>query len=1071
VLLQACLRFEMRRPDVPSELPPLLKAFRPHAVLADDERCAGGEWNAAATVRRELPGLPCIVLTERIGDERAAQAVADGAALVLKQDAAQRLPGMLRQARYERNSCVQDGATDTRYRAVTQSAHDAIITADADGIIVDWNSSAERMFGYGGAELAGQPLTLLMPERLRDTHSAGLQRVAAGGETHVIGRTVELDARRSDGAEFPIELSLAQWEIGGNTYFTSLIRDISDRRKTEQALRLRDRALEASVNAVIIAEASAPEFPVVYVNPAFERITGYAASDILGKSLRVMHRDDTGQPGVREMRAAIRERREGHATVRNYRKDGTMYWSEVHLAPIKCGDGGTSHFVAIKYDVTETKRYQAELEFLASRDALTGLANRHLLLDLLRRAITYASRYAHAIWVVYLNLDRFTLLNNTLGHAAGDKVIKEIASRLQTQMRGSDAVARLGGDEFMLVLAEHAGEKLETGVLQRILDQVARPLRLDGSEFFLTCTTGVAAYPGDGDDAETLVKHAGIAMQRAKQSGATNSFQFYRPSMNEDAVDRLRLIAELREAITREEFVLHYQPQVDFRSGGIVGMEALVRWQHPRQGLLLPSRFIRLAEEAGLITAIGTWVMRSACRQTKHWHDLGLGSLRVGINLSARQFAQSELEQSVVAILQETGLDPSCLEIELTESMVMTEVGPAMQIMAGLKALGIQLSIDDFGTGYSSLAYLKRFPIDALKIDRAFVRDIAVDKGDAAIAKAIISMAHTIGIRVIAEGVETEAQCDFLCRNMCDELQGYYFSAALPPAEMEAMLRAGRCLEPHLRRWQEAPRTLLIVDDEPNIVAALKRLLRRDNYRILTAGSGQEGLDVLNANEYAVDVIISDQRMPGMTGVEFLRKARTLYPDTVRIVLSGYTELQSITDAVNEGAIYKFLTKPWDDEQLREHVAEAFRHRKLVDENQRLTIEVQTANQDLAATNRRLSDMLKRGQERIARDETSLGIAREALQRLPLAVLWLDGDGQVALANDAAEAMFQAHGAVPGCAVARLVPELAGALNGGAAPASVRVDGRAYRLTVQEIGPGEQVCGTLLTFTPDGADR
>jgi diguanylate cyclase (GGDEF)-like protein/PAS domain S-box-containing protein len=849
-----------------------------------------------------------------------------------------------------------------------------------------------------------------------------------------------------------------------------LTRDIDARERAEQALRLRDRALEASTNAVIITSAQPPDFRVEYVNPAFERMTGYTADEVIGRSVDAMHGDDGDgdgdQPGVAELQAAVREKREGHVTLRDYRKDGAMYWSEVYLAPVKALSGEISHFVTIKHDITETKRYQAELEFHASRDVLTGLPNRNLLRDRLNQAISYGGRYGHPIWAVFVNLDRFTLLNNTLGHQTGDALLKTIAARLQLAVRESDTVARIGGDEFVLVLPERTDERLKTDAVQRIMEAVAQPLAVEEREYFLTCSVGVAIYPIDGEDAETLITHASIAMHRVKESGG-NNFQFYTPAMNEQAQARLRIVADLRNALERQELVLHYQPQVDLRTGRIVGMEALILWNHPELGLLPPSRFLGLAEETAMIVPIGAWLLRTACRQNKTWQDAGLDKFRVAVNLSGRQFAHPDLAQSIVSALQETGLEPCYLDIELTESMVMTEVDQTMQVMSKLKLLGVQLSIDDFGTGYSSLAYLKRLPIDALKIDRSFVRNIAVDAGDAAIAKAIVSMAHTMGIRVIAEGVETEQQCDFLRQHMCDELQGSFFSEPLAAVKIEALLRQGRCLPEHLLRWQEPLRTLLIVDDEVNIVAALKRLLRRDSYRILTANSGQEGLDILTQYEYQVDVIVSDQRMPGMTGVEFLRKAKDLYPDTVRIVLSGYTELQSVTDAINEGAIYKFLTKPWDDAQLRVHIEEAFRHKQLADENQRLHLEVQTANQELAASNRKLSEMVNLKQQQIVRDEVSLNIVREALQQVPLPVIGLDEDDVVAFANDAAQALFQHSGPILGSDAAQLMPELSHATRGSGKEArfTMILNGLLFEVVSHNMGHASQSRGKLMTLT------
>jgi len=386
---------------------------------------------------------------------------------------------------------------------------------------------------------------------------------------------------------------------------------------------------------------------------------------------------------------------------------------------------------------------------------------------------------------------------------------------------------------------------------------------------------------------------------------------------------------------------------------------------------------------------------------------------------------------------------------------VMTDVERAIDVLNQLKALGVKLSIDDFGTGYSSLSYLKQFPIDVLKIDRSFIREISQHSNDAAISDAIISMAHSLGIQVIAEGVETEAQCEFLSRNMCDEIQGFLFSPALPADEMELLLKEGRRLPEHLLRLHKRPRTLLLVDDEPNILAALKRLMRGAGYRIVTAGSGRDGLEVLAKQN--VDVIVSDQRMPGMTGVDFLRTVKTMYPDTVRIVLSGFTELQSVTDAVNEGAIYKFLTKPWDDAQLREHIEEAFQHKEMADENRRLGLEVRAANYGLAQANRQLEEVLRQKQLQIKNDGITLGIVREALQHVPLPMIGLDEEDVVAFANAAAMELFKSP-------ALRLGSE---AVEDGETCVA-ELHGASFEVVSRSMGRGTQSRGRLITFISKG---
>jgi diguanylate cyclase (GGDEF)-like protein/PAS domain S-box-containing protein len=522
---------------------------------------------------------------------------------------------------------------------------------------------------------------------------------------------------------------------------------------------------------------------------------GYTAAEMVGRTMTSVAAGQTDQPAIQELRYAVRERREGHTLLRHTRKDGSEIYSELYIAPVKDAAGNTEHFVMTQYDVTTTKRYEAELEHRAKYDRLTGLPNRSLLSDRIEQATAFASARGEPVWVVTLDLDNFKYVNDTLGHHAGDQMLRQLAPRIEQAVERADTVARTGGDEFVLVLTRSANERQVATCVRSVMQAVAEPMTIEGHPLVVTCSAGVAAYPVDGLDTEALVKHAEVAMYRAKEIGR-NAVQFYRPTMNARALERLALESALRNALAHDEFELHYQPQVDLASGQIVGVEALLRWRHPEFGMVRPDRFIALAEETGLIVPIGTWVLRTACLQNKAWQRAGLGRLRIAVNLSARQFAEPDLMRAVVGVLDETGLPPGCLEIELTESLVMANVDLGLRTMHELKTLGVQLSIDDFGTGYSSLSYLKRFPVDSLKIDQSFVRDIAAHPDDAAMVGAIISLAHGLRMQVIAEGVETEAQLNYLRLRGCDEIQGHYFSRALPRAEVERILREGHCIEP-----------------------------------------------------------------------------------------------------------------------------------------------------------------------------------------------------------------------------------------------------------------------------------
>src|SRR5471032_1096455 len=476
--------------------------------------------------------------------------------------------------------------------------------------------------------------------------------------------------------------------------------------------------------------------------------------------------------------------------------DGQMHWFSTSGEPVFNAAGDFTGYRGTGAEITERKLAEQRIQHIAHHDVLTGLPNRVLLQDRLAQALAAAHRHGRPLWVLLIDLDRFKFVNDSLGHKAGDLLLQTVAARLLASVRETDTVARLSGDEFVALLGEYPDHPLTPDVAQRLMRAVAQPVTLDGKEFCVTCSIGVAVHPADGGPAEHLIEHADIAMYSAKKLGR-NNVQFYQPDMNDEARERIRIESALRNALERDEFVLHYQPQVDLQSGRIVGMEALIRWQHPELGMVAPNRFIGLAEETGLIVPIGAWVLRTACRQTKVWLDAGLGPLRVAVNLSPRQFSELNLVASIETVLQQTGLPAHCLDIELTEGLFMHDVMQAVELLHKLKGLGVKLSIDDFGTGYSSFSYLRLFPIDVLKIDRSFVGDIASD--EAAIVASIIALAHNLKLRVIAEGVETVRQLDYLRRHGCDEMQGFYFSRAVEASAFEKMLADGLCLTPARR--------------------------------------------------------------------------------------------------------------------------------------------------------------------------------------------------------------------------------------------------------------------------------
>ena len=574
-----------------------------------------------------------------------------------------------------------------------------------------------------------------------------------------------------------------------------LIDDMAARKRAEKALLHSEQRFRqlVSMSSDWYWEQDA-ELRFTMITGGFTEKSGVAVEGLIGKTrweyVPGLLDSDSGRTHLAKMQAREAFNNLEYQVVDD---DGNARWFCVNGEPVFDESGELSGYRGTGSAITERKLTEQRVHHVAQHDVLTGLPNRSLLQDRLGQSIAFASRSNRPVWVMLIDLDRFKFVNDSMGHKAGDVLLVTVAARLRTALRDADTVARLSGDEFVVILNEHADEPLCPAVVQRIMDAVAQPVMLGNKEFFVTCSVGVAVFPTEGTLSENLIEHADIAMYRAKKLGR-NNFQFFTPSMNDEAMERVRIEGALRNALERDEFVLHYQPQVDMKTGQIVGMEALIRWNHPELGMVPPGRFVGVAEETGLIVPIGAWVMRTACAQNKAWQLAGYPRLRVAVNLSARQFGAADLMASLEATLAETGLDAACLEIELTESLFMSDVTPAVELLHRMKALGINLSIDDFGTGYSSFSYLSRFPIDVLKIDRSFVADITHDANDAAIVSSIIALAHNLKLAVIAEGVETLAQLDYLRSHGCDEMQGYYFSKPLCAADFEALLIEGRCL-------------------------------------------------------------------------------------------------------------------------------------------------------------------------------------------------------------------------------------------------------------------------------------
>jgi diguanylate cyclase (GGDEF)-like protein/PAS domain S-box-containing protein len=571
---------------------------------------------------------------------------------------------------------------------------------------------------------------------------------------------------------------------GRYTALEGFVQDITVRHEAERALYEAERRYRSIFeNAVEGIYQSAPAGGFMEVNPALARMFGYATPQELIEVHSVLEHLYV-DPGRRD--EFVREMQK-HGQLLNFesqvrRRDGSMAWISENSRAVRGPDGELLFYEGTMVDITERKEYEARVRFQATHDALTGLPNRHLLCDRMEQAIHACARSGQQLALAFVDLDQFKFVNDSLGHQVGDALLKTVAARLLSCVRAADTVSRQGGDEFVIAFAACSGRDAVEGAVQRILAAVAEPLEAGGLDLQVTCSIGISLYPEHGTTVEELLRHADSAMYEAKAAGR-NNYAFFDTRATMQAGERLTLLTGLRHALGHNQFLLHYQPRIDLGSGGVIGCEALIRWNHPQRGMVPPMQFIPLAEDSGLILAIGEWVLRTACAQNVAWQRAGMAPLPVAVNLSPRQLMQENLVDLVTDVLATTGLAPACLELEITETLLMRDVDKSLSTLHRLKQLGVAISIDDFGTGYSSLNYLKRFPVDTLKIDRSFVNDIAHDPDDAAIVKAIISLAHILQLQVVAEGVETEEQQSFLLENGCDQAQGFLFGRPQTPED------------------------------------------------------------------------------------------------------------------------------------------------------------------------------------------------------------------------------------------------------------------------------------------------
>lgn len=561
-----------------------------------------------------------------------------------------------------------------------------------------------------------------------------------------------------------------------------------EKHRDRRALRTLERSVEASNNGVLITDATDPDHPVVYCNRAFSDITGYTQEEILGRNCRLLQGEETDPHAVTTMRRHLAEEREVHVTLRNYRKDGTAFWNDLHISPVRDSSGELTHFVGLVNDISERIAYEEQLTYNASHDMLTGLPNRSMLEDRLKHDFSLAKRHDYRIAVLFIDLDDFKPVNDTLGHDLGDLVLMEVACRLKKDLRATDTVARLGGDEFVVVLPDVPGEQEALRKAELLLLSLANPYQVDHHELYLTASIGIALSNERTVNPKELIRHADMAMYRAKQKGHNNC-QFFTRDITHILSDRIAMRGELQEALATEQLQLHYQPLLD-RDRRLVSVEALLRWQHPQRGYISPATFIPLAESTGQIIPMSEWVLERACRDMRVLGDEGFGNVTVAVNLSPLQFHRASFLAHLDRTLEQAGLAATQLEVELTERIFVDDAAAATSLLGQLREMGVGVSIDDFGTGFSSLAYLRALPINKVKIDRTFVDAVASQAHDAAIVRGIVSMAHHMDHQVVAEGVETDEQWQCLLDLGCDIFQGYLFARPMPLDQLRAFIGA-----------------------------------------------------------------------------------------------------------------------------------------------------------------------------------------------------------------------------------------------------------------------------------------
>lgn len=689
--------------------------------------------------------------------------------------------------------------------AVLNNLNEGIVVTNEGGVIKFFNLAAEQIFGYIGNEIIGQNISLLTPDPGLGQHSGALKRHLHWAKPTVPGINSAVVGVRKDGTHFQLELKTREIRINAGYLRIIVINGLTERKEFENKLLHAKVSAERSsaeltsyVQAIdqhTIISVADPFGRIIQANDKFCEISGYSREEVLGHDHRIVNSGTHPSTFFAEMWATITRGDIWRGEICNLSKNGKLYWVDSAIVPVKDVNGKIERYISVRVDISKRKESEQHNQSLAYYDVLTGLPNRTLLHDRLGQLIAESQRDKQKFALLFIDLDRFKYVNDSVGHEMGDKLLKVVALRLQECVRGVDTVSRISGDEFIILLRETDANGAAR-VADNILKALTIPCDVGTLQIATHASIGISIYPDNADSEDeinTLIKHADVAMYRVKADGRSN-FLFFESEMNFRASQLFSMENDMRLALERNEFSLHYQPQANLISGMMCGAEALLRWKHPGKGFVSPAEFIPVAEETGQIMPIGEWVLRTACAQLAEWRRQGMAKFPLSINISVRQLRQPRLAQIIIAILEETGLHPKDLELEITEGVMMNETQASMAFLTQMNELGVKLAIDDFGTGYSSLSYLKKMPLDRMKVDKSFVRDVATDENDAAIVRSIISLGHQFKLQVIAEGVETLEQLDFLRVRGCDEVQGYYYSRPLPTEEFAMFVNSNPVL-------------------------------------------------------------------------------------------------------------------------------------------------------------------------------------------------------------------------------------------------------------------------------------